>query len=101
MMVGGSGSGSSSSSGTNVGGTTTTTTAATMSGVKEEGTRPVKPIPAKPLSMRAGAKTYLPEQAKVPKTKEERENSRRLIVVLSKVGRRASGGRLYVVRFVT
>ena len=49
-------------------------------------TRPVKPIPAKPLSMRAGAKTYLPEQAKVPKTKEERENSRRLIVVLSKVG---------------
>jgi hypothetical protein len=51
-------------------------------------TRPVKPIPAKPLSMRAGAKTYLPEQAKVPKTKEEKENSRRLIVVLSKVGRR-------------
>jgi hypothetical protein len=49
-------------------------------------TRPVKPIPAKPLSMRAGAKTYLPEQAKVPKTKEEKENSRRLIVVLSKVG---------------
>jgi hypothetical protein len=51
-------------------------------------TRPVKPIPAKPLSMRAGAKTYLPEQAKVPKTKEEKENSRRLIVVLSKVGQR-------------
>ena len=53
-----------------------------------EGSRPVKPIPAKPLSMRAGAKTYLPEQAKVPKTKEERENSRRLIVVLSKVSER-------------
>lgn len=51
-------------------------------------TRPVKPIPAKPLSMRAGAKTYLPAQAKVPKTKEEKENSRRLIVVLSKVGQR-------------
>lgn len=61
------------------------TAQASTSSTGAEGTRPVKPIPAKPLSMRAGAKTYLPEQAKVPKTKEERENSRRLIVVLSKV----------------
>jgi hypothetical protein len=52
---------------------------------EEQEDRPVRPIPAKPLSMRGGAKAYMPEQAKVPKTKEEKENSRRLIVVLSKV----------------
>jgi len=84
-MTAGGASSSSSSSATNLGTTTST-------GAKEDGMRPVKPIPAKPLSMRAGAKTYLPEQAKVPKTKEERENSRRLIVVLSKVSMRERPG---------
>lgn len=48
------------------------------------GSRPVKSMPAKGKSLK-GSNSYLPVQAKVPKTAEEKENTKRLIVILSKV----------------
>jgi hypothetical protein len=47
--------------------------------------RPVKAMPAKSKTLK-GSNSYLPVQAKVPKTVEEKENTKRLIVILSKVG---------------
>lgn len=46
--------------------------------------RPVKAMPAKSKTLK-GSNSYLPVQAKVPKTAEEKENTKRLIVILSKV----------------
>ncbi|KAJ9110680.1 hypothetical protein QFC19_001509 [Naganishia cerealis] len=46
--------------------------------------RPVKAMPAKSKVLK-GSNSYLPAQAKVPKTAEEKENTKRLIVILSKV----------------
>jgi hypothetical protein len=48
------------------------------------GARPVKSMPAKGKTLK-GSNSYLPVQAKVPKTAEEKENTKRLIVILSKV----------------
>ncbi|KAJ9111195.1 18S rRNA pseudouridine methyltransferase [Naganishia adeliensis] len=45
--------------------------------------RPVKAMPAKSKTLK-GSNSYLPVQAKVPKTAEEKENTKRLIVILSK-----------------
>jgi hypothetical protein len=47
--------------------------------------RPVKAMPAKSKTLK-GSNSYLPVQAKVPKTAEEKENTKRLIVILSKAG---------------
>lgn len=59
------------------------------------GARPVKSMPAKGKTLK-GSNSYLPVQAKVPKTAEEKENTKRLIVILSKVGSHCCGNAIHV-----